>query len=336
MRVLPLEPFGGDASDHEAGSARWNGATVSAVREAAVKLLPFKLNDVVWREDPELGPVGVGRARRGEVRVLVLVAELDAPRFVAGLERVARTLPEELVEQASLVVLTERVTPDVQGAVALVGPGIARVFLVEFDASESGAPKGSAAAKASGAATADAARADVPVAQVALPDAPVPAVVVAEVAVPDEAHETPEAPEDATEEAPDETPSGGSHLTSARGRRRGRPAVPALAPSEQLGVVAGLVGEAELHPGRHRGADPRSAEPGRSHRGRWTPVRRSARGCPRAGPRGLRRVGRLALRCRRALPRGGPRGGAQPPAARPASGPPPRRPPLILPPRTRA
>ena len=248
MRVLPLEPFGGDASDHEAGSARWNGATVSAVREAAVKLLPFKLNDVVWREDPELGPVGVGRARRGEVRVLVLVAELDAPRFVAGLERVARTLPEELVEQASLVVLTERVTPDVQGAVALVGPGIARVFLVEFDASESGAPKGSAAAKASGAATADAARADVPVAQVALPDAPVPAVVVAEVPLPDETPEeaTAQSPDETAGAVSDETPSSGSHLTSARGRRRGRPAVPALAPSEQLGVVAGLVGEAEL------------------------------------------------------------------------------------------
>lgn len=192
MRVLPLEPFGGDVTLRTDASARWDDTTPAAVREAAADLLPFRLKSLKWSEDADLGPVGLGRSRRGELRLLVVVEVLDAQRFVAGLARVARALPEERVERAALVVLADRVTQDVQGAVALVGPGAARVFLVELD--ESPPPSSSSSSD--------------------------PSVA--------------------------DTPAGGSHLTSARGRRRGRPAVPALAPREQLSVVAALVGEAEL------------------------------------------------------------------------------------------
>ncbi|ROR96176.1 hypothetical protein EDD28_0752 [Salana multivorans] len=241
MRVLPLEPFGGDDPWRDGDAVTWDDATATSVREAAVGLLPFALEDVAWREDPELGPVAVGRTRRGELRLVAAVEVLDATRFVVGLERVARALQDEHVDRAGLVVLTTRVMPDVRGAVALVGPGIARVFLVELDEAAPRTPAlASVASFADVAGVAGEPAGDGRSAASRGATGPAGSAGSTGSGDPDDARE----PEDLAD--PVETPAGGSHLTSARGRRRGRPAVPALDPREQLGVVAALVGETEL------------------------------------------------------------------------------------------
>lgn len=215
MRVLPLEPRGGDASG--AGvSPRWDEGAPDAVREAALTLLPIQLGDVAWEDHAELGPVAIGTGPDGAV-VVAVVAELDSRGLVAGLARTAAELPlpaaAEAAGRAELVVLTAAVTPEVTAALALIGAGTARILLVDPNADD-----GDTAKSAGG--DAAAAHADL-------------------------------AGDDAAQEnhlagGADPGPTPGTHITSARGRRRGRPAVPALAPREQLAAVAALVGEAEL------------------------------------------------------------------------------------------